>query len=213
MPPAVPQPARYDEALLDTFEDIPLKPQVPSRRDADDANIEDPKSKPQLSSSQDDANAEAKTRIDPLGTANPSRGTTFVAQSVDLYQDRGLRRLLNRFDNFDNLGDDWDSYGSAPPNATAKFLARRVLEQLCHINLFPMTINPSSDEGISLFFQFGRRRASIECLNSGEVLAVVSESEETPEVWEIPLAEAEGSPSQEQSLRRHTQYIKQYLTR
>ncbi len=94
-------------------------------------------------------------------------------------------KLFGRVNSLRNLQDDWNSYGSAAPNTKARFWARRVLHELAHLNFAPLTVTASSDEGVAIFFRSRDKRASIECLNNGEILGVLSQGSEAPEVLSI----------------------------
>src|ERR1041384_6811572 len=94
-------------------------------------------------------------------------------------------KLFRRIESLQQLSDNWNSYGSAAPNQRAQFWARRALHELMRLNFPPTTVNASSDEGVAIFFHSADKRASIECMNNGEILAVLSKGQEAPEVWAI----------------------------
>lgn len=101
------------------------------------------------------------------------------------YTDSPFLKLFARIESIGNLQDDWNSYGAAAPNTKARFWARRVLDELVGLNFAPLTVSASSDEGVAIFFRSENKRASIECLNSGEILGVLSEGLKAPEVVAI----------------------------
>lgn len=94
-------------------------------------------------------------------------------------------KFLLRIENLKNLGYDWNSYGANAPNQKARFWAKEVLHELLQLNFTPSTVTASSDEGVAIFFRSKGKRASIECMNSGEILGVLSKGLDAPEVWAI----------------------------
>lgn len=84
------------------------------------------------------------------------------------------------------LPQNWNSYGAAPPNATAISLARKVLNTISDLKLKPSHLDASAENGVCVSFVQDRRYADIECFNSGEVLAVTSAGDGHPTVWEVP---------------------------
>lgn len=84
-----------------------------------------------------------------------------------------------------NLPINWDSYGANPPNSTALRWGKTVLEILFNINFPPNRIMPSADEGIGICFINGKKYADIECFNTGEIVAVTSDGQGNPNVWEV----------------------------
>lgn len=119
---------------------------------------------------------------------------------------RGLsfKRFYDRLDTLTKLPTNWNTYGAEPPNKEASFWARRVLHALSQINLSPLRVGPSSDEGIALAFRSGNKRASIECLNNGDIVAVIAEQDMPPKVWFV-------SPD-EKEIARETSLIQKFLT-
>lgn len=111
---------------------------------------------------------------------------TFTIDPLETYQESPFTRLFAGIGNLSQLKDNWNSYGAAAPNKTALFWARRVLEVLLRTNFAPEAVTASSDEGVAIYFRSDTRRASIECLNSGEIWAVFAEDTDAPKVWPVP---------------------------
>ena len=84
-----------------------------------------------------------------------------------------------------NLPTNWDSYGANPPNSTALVWGRTVLEVLLNMNFPPTRILPSVEEGVGICFISGKKYADIECFNTGEIVAVTSDGQGNPNVWEV----------------------------
>ncbi len=65
--------------------------------------------------------------------------------------------------------------------------ARSVLKLLGQVDFLPSRIMASVDGGITICFIVGDRYSDIECVNSGEILAVISDrsSCQSPDVWDI----------------------------
>jgi hypothetical protein len=99
--------------------------------------------------------------------------------------------LFNRLEKMRSLRDDWNSYGAEAPNPRAIFYAQEILSSLMHRNLLPDRVNPSAENGITFSFRRGERYADIECFNSGEILAVTTDGNDEPEVWNVSLAKEE----------------------
>ena len=53
------------------------------------------------------------------------------------------------------------------------------------VPLVPTRIVPSAEGGIAVCFVHGDRYADLECLNSGEILAVTYRGVAEPLVWEV----------------------------
>lgn len=72
------------------------------------------------------------------------------------------------------------------PNAFSIAWAEILLDQLERMQFVPTRVVASAENGIALCFVAGGRYADVECLNSGEIMAVTSERGEEPEVWTVP---------------------------
>lgn len=110
---------------------------------------------------------------------------------------------IRKLKELENLATNWDSYGANPPNSIALFWARESLTVLSEMNFPPTQITPSVEEGVGICFIRGKKYADIECFNSGEILAVTSDGQGNPSVWEV-------NPSREEikiSLERIRVYL------
>ena len=83
------------------------------------------------------------------------------------------------------LSKNWDSYGAEPPNKIALNWAKETLIILSELELFPIQIGPSVENGVGISFMFGKKYADIECFNEGDILAVTSDRQGNPDVWEV----------------------------
>lgn len=75
--------------------------------------------------------------------------------------------------------------GAAPPSEIARLQAKIILGYLQDQNLEPSRVIASAEGGVVLCFIHGDRYADIECLNSGEVLGVISNRRDRPNVWDV----------------------------
>lgn len=76
-------------------------------------------------------------------------------------------------------------FTAEPPNNTALNWASKTLEILSKTGLSPTRITPSVENGIGISFISDNRYADIECFNEGDILAVTSDGQGNPEVWEV----------------------------
>lgn len=76
-------------------------------------------------------------------------------------------------------------FGAPPPSDIALLFARVVLDYLKELDLSPDRVIASAEGGVALCFEEGERYADIECLNTGEILGVLSNRRDRPDVWEI----------------------------
>ncbi len=63
--------------------------------------------------------------------------------------------------------------------------ARAILHQFETEALEPTRVVASAEGGVAICFASGEKYSDIECLNSGEILGVISDRRNTPVVWEI----------------------------
>jgi hypothetical protein len=87
-----------------------------------------------------------------------------------------------------NLSPSWDSYDAPVPEAAAFRQAGAALEILNDLDLRPDRITPSAEGGIAFVFAREERYADLECLNTGEILAVKCDRGGEPEVWTVDTA-------------------------
>lgn len=78
----------------------------------------------------------------------------------------------------------WPHEGERP-GEKAKNWAWLVLQQLGEDEFLPAKIVASAEGGVAVCFVEGDKYADIECLNSGEILGVISNRRDRPTVWEI----------------------------
>jgi hypothetical protein len=74
---------------------------------------------------------------------------------------------------------------TAPPSALTLTCARAILGQLETEALEPTRVVASSEGGVAICFVSGDKYSDIECLNSEEILGVISNRRDHPVVWEI----------------------------
>jgi len=96
-----------------------------------------------------------------------------------------LRKALAEVRVLRRLPSDWDTYGAEPPSALAAHNAEDVLWLACGLDLRPDRVAPSSEGGVALtFLGEGRRYGHVECLDSGEIVALVSDGRDRVDVWD-----------------------------
>jgi hypothetical protein len=81
--------------------------------------------------------------------------------------------------------DNWDSYGAAAPSPWTYYYANEALLILNRQN-FPMPqIAASVEEGIGISYRNSNKTATIEFLNSREIVAVRSDGTGNPHAWQV----------------------------
>jgi hypothetical protein len=63
--------------------------------------------------------------------------------------------------------------------------ARAILYKLESENIEPIKVTPAAEGGVAICFANREKYSDIECLNSGEILGVISNRRDHPIVWEI----------------------------
>lgn len=114
----------------------------------------------------------------PNITAGSYLGTEYFSPFV-------FQHAQQTLNSFRNLEKGWDSYDAEPPNTVALLLSHRVLMRLQEWHLQPTDIAPSREEGVTFSFFQRNKWAAIECYNTGEMAAVISETKGDPQVWMI----------------------------
>jgi hypothetical protein len=96
-----------------------------------------------------------------------------------------MDKLFEDIIDFQTLPIDWNGHGSEAPNEIAVTLARNVLAELNSVGLAPERIAPSAEGGVAVCFRRGNRFASIECLNSGDTIGLISDGAGNPRAWDV----------------------------
>jgi len=146
----------------------------------------------------------AGTSVERHNVEAPMPSASEAQVSVASTSEDKFIKLFARLKSLQRLEDDWNSYGAAAPNRKALYWGHSVLAALFRVNLVPAAISASSDDGVGITFRESNRRAAIECLNSGEVLAVISNGTFGPYVWNVPTDPME--------IKRAVEEIKSFLT-
>jgi len=100
-------------------------------------------------------------------------------------KDTWFLNYISTLEQLRKLPENWDSYGAEPPNLTALYWSKTVLELLLEINFPPNKITASVENGVGISFIQGEKYADIECFNTGEILAVTSDKQGNPNVWQV----------------------------
>ncbi len=106
--------------------------------------------------------------------------------------------LREEIDRLGKLASGWNSYDADPPNSTSIYWAQIVLEILSEASFYPSRIAPSAEGGVGFIFAKDNLYADIECLNTGEILAVTSSGQARPYVWSVSPDRGEIKRSLEQ---------------
>lgn len=117
----------------------------------------------------------------------------------DLFFRPRFQTAKDQLERLATLHRGWDSYGGEPPNAEARNHAERVLGKLERMSIPPSRVVASAEGGVAICFVENSRYADIECLNSGEILAVTYVGAQEPLVWEVS--------SQEQAIQETVERI------
>jgi hypothetical protein len=111
---------------------------------------------------------------------------TVLVESIDSGH-RWIREGLQAIAKLGAMDADWHESEIAPPNPHAVALATDVLRRLSDIDFEPSSIDPSTGEGICIYFSGANRTANIECFNTGEILAATIRKGGEPLIWEVTV--------------------------
>jgi len=84
-----------------------------------------------------------------------------------------------------SLSPNWDMCNSEQPSKVAASAATAVGKTLIAFGLVPDAVTASPEGGIAMCFMRNQKYADIECLNSGEILAIRYSSNDDPKAWAI----------------------------
>jgi hypothetical protein len=135
-------------------------------------------------------------------------GYLFAAASTQLskvhYPQKSNNKIVDLLDEvgeiYRTVGPDWNGYGSEGPNELSRDIAQMILLSSGNV-IVPNRVAPSAQGGIGICFYRGQKYADIECLNTGEILATISDGTSRPDVWVVKPSESKGA------LERIGQYI------
>jgi hypothetical protein len=82
------------------------------------------------------------------------------------------------------LKDGWNSYNAPAPNQISIDNAKKVA-RILKLADFPAEVLPSGEGGIGFVFKNGDKKADIECLNNGNIIAVCYSNTLAPHSWEV----------------------------
>lgn len=103
-----------------------------------------------------------------------------------------IAALWDDVDAMTRMQPDWNGYGSEPPNEFSRDLAKQILLSATSV-LVPNRVAASAQGGVGICFYQGNKYGDIECLNSGEILATISDGIHRPEVWEVKPSDSRGA--------------------
>jgi hypothetical protein len=135
-------------------------------------------------------NTTESLRISDSG-ATATIGLT-INQEIDTDMAPGLiakvvsgKIFQQQLDEMRHLPDNWNGYGSAPPNHVAIRNSLEALYLTLEMDFPPSQVVPSAQEGVGISFASGEKRAIIECFNDGDIVVIKYEGDSDPEVREI----------------------------
>jgi hypothetical protein len=111
-----------------------------------------------------------------------------------------LGRFHLELSKFASLPVGWNSYDAPPPGgnsieAAYNFLSR--LAEMPDVTLVPSRIAPIAEGGVAVSFLKNNFRASLDFLDSGEVVAIVARRGSESDVWDV-----ESSDELQQAIHR-----------
>jgi len=80
---------------------------------------------------------------------------------------------------------NWSDDGSESPNDLAKSSARHVLEIANVLATEPTYVTASAEGGVGICYKRNGIYADIECFNSGEIWAMISDPSSEPKAWKV----------------------------
>lgn len=112
--------------------------------------------------------------------------STLQSVSSRTTEDRELLiEQLKVIDHLQRLPRGWDGSAAERPNQHSVDRAQSILMHLFRLKFLPDKITPSVENGVGISFIQGDKYADIECFNTGEILAVTSDRQSPPQVWEV----------------------------
>lgn len=121
------------------------------------------------------------------------------------YVKLGMRHFWEELKKMQGLPENWNGYGSEPPNNVAINSADRILSILHEMDaiLEPKEIVPSAEGGVGILFANGNKRGLIECSNDNEIAAIIYEPHSQSDSWLV----ADYEKGIEETLSRINAYI------
>ena len=137
--------------------------------------------------------------VPPMNATNglmhlkPEYWPTAIAHGdAPLFIERNELSWLGRFHRelgkLASLPVGWNSYDAQPPGRSSIDAAHRFLSELAEIpdvTLVPSRIAPIADGGVAVSFLKDHFRASLDFLDSGEVVAIVARRGSESDVWDV----------------------------
>jgi hypothetical protein len=102
-----------------------------------------------------------------------------------VFPDHSSRLFASYFAMLDSLVGSGSAGSSEPISQESLDRARAILHKLESEKLQPLKIVPAAEGGVAICFANHEKYSDIECLNSGEILGVISNRRDHPTVWEI----------------------------
>ena len=152
-----------------------------------------------MAEKQKPATDQSETPVQDRRAGSSAGGLYVSSRSKD---DAWIIERERELDQLKELQEDWDTYGAAPPNATAIRLAKTVVRKLAAADLREFRVEPSVEEGVCVSFRRGDVYADIEAFNSGDVVAAFSDGQGTPVVWDVESTD-EGIQQATRRIREH----------
>jgi hypothetical protein len=117
------------------------------------------------------------------------QSTLIYEKSKVSAKNRKISSFIKEIDEMKEMDFDWNGYGSESPNTFARETAITLLLSAGR-TIVPNRVSASAQGGVGICFYRDSRYGDIECLNTGEILATISDGSGRPEVWEVGPNEA-----------------------
>lgn len=137
----------------------------------------------------------------------PKKQPRVLHATTNQYIDISKKKFLSHIQKLDEIRSNQTKLqdGIEDPSELSIRLADIVIEQLEKSELLPAEVVASAEGGVAFCFMNGDKYADIECLNSGEILAVTTNRRDRPSVWEVQLNQSE--------IARATERIRTFITK
>ncbi|MFZ0052558.1 MAG: hypothetical protein WAK96_12355 [Desulfobaccales bacterium] len=115
----------------------------------------------------------------------------FIVSDLDFFTIIGnrdaawIRNCRHELEQMHHLPNNWNGYGSIPPNANAIKNTQDVLDNLYEMNMAPVSVAPSAEDGVTISITKDNKHAIIECYNDGDIMAMTYEGENQPDIWQM----------------------------
>jgi hypothetical protein len=130
--------------------------------------------------------------------ADPTVSKIALGNAIDLaahlsQQGNWLISLNQIIEDCGTLKEGWDGDHAEIPGWLAVKHAKEIVCRCWTISFKPTKILPSVEGGIAISFESTGKYADMECFNTGDILAVVSDRKNEPDVWKLDINSIENT--------------------